>query len=32
LNERVRVVNPESGKLFYGKVIGEGIVEVEIEN
>ncbi|MFN3135399.1 MAG: flagellar basal body P-ring formation chaperone FlgA [Candidatus Kryptonium sp.] len=32
LNEKVRILNPNSGKLFYGKVIGEGVVEVEIEN
>lgn len=32
LNERVRILNPESGKLFYGRVIGEGVVAVEIEN
>jgi len=32
LNEMVRILNPKSGKLFYGKVIGEKIVIVEIEN
>ncbi|CUT00380.1 flagellar basal body P-ring formation chaperone FlgA [Candidatus Chrysopegis kryptomonas] len=32
LNDVVRVLNPESGKLLYGKVIGKGIVAVEIEN
>lgn len=32
LNDFVRVLNPESGKLFYAKVIGRGVVKVEIEN
>ncbi len=32
LNDLVRVLNPESGKLLLGKVIGRGVVAVEIEN
>ncbi len=32
LSEKVRILNPNSGKLFYGRVISEGVVEVEIEN
>lgn len=32
LNDLIRVLNPGSGRVFYGKVVGEGIVEVEIEN
>lgn len=32
LNERIRVLNPASGKMFYGRVIGDGVVEVEVKN
>jgi flagella basal body P-ring formation protein FlgA len=32
INDNVRVLNLSSGKVIYGKVIGRGVVAVEIEN
>jgi len=32
INDNVRILNLSSGKVIYGKVIGRGVVAVEIEN